>query len=339
MYKDKLGTPYAEREIHTVVGSPNDKSRWIYRVGYTGPRVREVDIQSPRSNEPPVTVVQLSDFHLNRLNEKDWEEQNPTLMSTYEHRQWLRDGTSVGVALNALAYADAVGDQTVITGDVLDYLAHGTVELINKYVWGKYPNVIVTAGNHDWCQQMEGLVPESLSGKERKEWLEKVWEPHHGLYYTSRIIKNKVMVIQLENGNGHFWDCQIEPLISDLALARKNYYTVLIFAHIPLWTNNPKAEYVEPLTPVADKPSLNLYSGPGLIGLDAEKGSATETIYNLIINNADVIKGVFTGHRHCDLSADIIAYTPDGEKTTITQYVMTTNGVDPFGAAIKITVK
>ena len=110
------------------------------------------------------------------------------------------------------------------------------------------------------------------------------------------------------------------------------------FEGIYRWTNNPETEYVEPLTPVADKPSLNLYSGPGLIGLNAEKGSATETVYNLIVNNADVIKGVFTGHRHCDLSADIKAYTPEGEETVIPQYVMTTNGVDPFGAAIKITV-
>ena len=339
MYRDKRGTPYAEREINTIVGTPDNKNGWIYRAGYTGPRVRDVEIDSLRSNEPPVTVVQLSDFHLNRINEKDFEEQNPTLMSTYEHRQSFRDGASVGIALNALAYANAVGDQTVITGDVLDYLAHGTIELMNEFVWGRYPNVIVSAGDHDWRQQVEGVVPESLSEKERKIWLEKVWESHHGLYYTSRIIKNKVMVIQIENGKGHFWDCQIEPLISDLALARENYYTILIFVHNPLWTNNPETECVEPLTPVKDKSSLNLYSCPGLIGLNSKKGSATETIYNLIVNNADIIKGVFAGHKHCDLSADIIAYTPDGVKTTIPQYVMTTNTVDPFGAAIKITVK
>ena len=61
-------------------------------------------------------------------------------------------------------------------------------------------------------------------------------------------------------------------------------------------------------------------------------------IYELIVNNGDIIKGAFCGHLHSDFYTEIAAKTPDGGRTVIPQYVLCG---EPYneGHALKIIVK
>lgn len=69
-----------------------------------------------------------------------------------------------------------------------------------------------------------------------------------------------------------------------------------------------------------------------------EGDAATEQIYDLIRNNADVIKGTFCGHQHFDYYTEIVAKTADGKDTIIPQYIMCA-AYRHNGHLMKITVK
>lgn len=317
--------------IKDLAGSKEDPVTWIYSLGEGLPQVREITIKTDCEDKTPVTIAQLTDLHFNLMNEKDLEEKNPTLMSTYEHRWWLKNGEGKEFAEPALKYAEKISDQIVITGDVMDYCSNGCAEMLQKEIWDKYPEALVTTGNHEWCQCLEGTVPETLTFDQRRERLEKVWK--HNLYYTSKVIKDKVMLILLENGRPGFWDCQIEPLKADLQLAREKGYAVLAFMHIALSTNNPEYKAVKSI--IGDRVE-SFVDGPVLGG--AFKDDATQEVYKILTNNSDVIKGIFTGHFHYDFYTEVSAKTPDGDKKNIPQIVSNVNCACRTGCVTKINV-
>ncbi len=80
---------------------------------------------------------------------------------------------------------------------------------------------------------------------------------------------------------------------------------------------------------------LNCYTGQ-VGGSNAD--SATASVYSLITNNADVIKGVFNGHQHNDYYTEIVAKTSSGDAAVIPQYTLT-GGFYNNGSAINITVQ
>lgn len=322
---------FEKRSKTDLYGSSDYKPEWVYTVGDDMPQFREVDIESIGEDKTPVTIIQLTDLHFNLMNEQDLEEKNPTLMSTYEKRWWLSGGEGENFAQKALEYADKEADKTVITGDVMDYLSNGCAQMLQSVIWDKYPDMLVTTGNHEWCQQMEGEIAETLTFQERRERLEKIWK--HNLYYTREIVKDKVMLILLENGVSGFWDCQIEPLKADIALAREKGYTVLLFMHIPISTNCPN-DIVKPIGP-GGPVNFNI---DGVVGGSGSTG-ATKEVYDIIINNADVIKGIFTGHFHADYYTEVKAKTIDGTAMIIPQYVLTLMCICKTGSLLKITVK
>ena len=299
--------------MNLIDGKIGAKEGWLYSLE-DGLQVREVNIEPVDQEKPKVKIAQITDLHFNYMNEEDLKEKNPILMSTLEHRWWLEKGEGVLFAKRPLEYADLSADQTVITGDVMDYLSKGAAELLHKEIWDKYPEMLVTTGNHEWCQNMEGTVPEVLSFEERKEKLEKIWK--HNLYYYSRVIKESVMLILLENGKPGFWKCQEEPLKKDIETAREKGYTVLIFAHIPINTNNP--EYA--LVTSSPEKRTDDFTSRAVICPDT--GEESENVYDIITHNADVIKGIFTGHFHHDYYTEVKAETFDGKETTIPQYVV-----------------
>jgi hypothetical protein len=255
-------------------------------------------------------------------------------MASYNGRQWLKDGASVPNAIQALEYASQ-GDAVVITGDVIDFMSHGAVELTRKYIWDPYPNTLITFGNHDFerrCQDTP-LTPDPTSYQSRYDFLQSNW--NHNVYYASKIIKDKVMLIQLENGTTKFWNSQIQPLTNDLALAREKGYTVLIFYHIPLCTNNPEEKN---LYPVRRNDTYTHNFCDNGVGYPGTTDSATVAVYDIITNNADIIDGTFCGHFHSDYKTEIIAKNADGTDAVIPQYVLTGNPYDG-GHVLKITVK
>ena len=305
-----------------------------YQLGAGGVSVREVVIETGDENAEPLEIFQVTDLHFNYCNDEDFEEANPSIMATYNGRKWLANGSSVPNAIRSLEYASQ-GDAIVITGDVLDYMSRGAIELTHKYIWDPYPNALIAFGNHEMTRRCQDnpVTPDPTSLESRYEFLQENWE--HDVYYTSKVVKDKVMLIQLDNGSSRFWDSQIEPLKADLALAREKGYTVLLFYHIPLCTKNPNEA---PLYPIRRNDTYEWDFSVNEIGNPSTTDAATLEVYDIITNSADVIKATFCGHFHSDYTTEIIAKTADGTDTVIPQYILTGNPYDG-GHALKITVK
>ena len=319
-------------------------NEWKYKmVGELA--TREVTIDTGRANE--TVVVHLSDLHYKDCNENDLK--NPVLASTFKERKSFGTKYTIPNARAAMDYADTLSpDQIVVTGDAIDYLSEGSLELLKKEVWdryrdsdGKVRKVLITMGNHDPLRQMQGLVEDTTSLESRIKYLEKCWE--HNIYYTSRILNDSVMVIQMDNstradaGNEGFWDCQVEPFEKDLKLAREKGYTVLLFYHIPLSTGNPEDVSVSASMIGYMKGAVdNFYNGNIIVG--AHCSEASKKIYRMIVTNADIIRGAFCGHTHNDFYTEIAATTPSGESAVIPQYVLLAMPHHK-GHLIKITVR
>ncbi len=327
---------------NVVYGSEEFLGTYIYRLEDSNLMVREHVIDSGLGGEE-VTIVQINDVHFNYLNEKDWEEANPTLLSTYQGRTWLKNAESAPIIRGVLNYAKQT-DLLVAAGDILDYLSHGAVELTHKEIWRYFPSALITVGNHELPQKMQGQVAETLTAAERRAWLESVWK--HDMDYTSRVLKNKVMAIQLDNGSNTFTTNQAVKLKADLETARAKGYTVLLFMHIPLLTNNPAESNVPPIRTDDSSAPADFYKNSAgdvcVKPTDLGSGNAKDQVYSLITNNGDIIKGVYNGHFHADFYTEIMAKTADGEDTVIPQYTVTGSIYQRDGAsghALKITVK
>ena len=292
--------------------------------------VREIIIDSEMGGDE-ITVGVIADPHFNKCNENDLK--NPTLESTHKKRLWLANGSSVPNAEKSLeAIADC--DAMVICGDALDYLSEGCAELLYSVIWDKYPDAIVTSGNHELAQRMQGEVNECLSIEKRIEMLEKIWK--HDVFYTSKVLSDKVMLIGIDNAlTNQFLDRVIEPLRRDLTIAREKGYTVLIFYHICMATENPADRQIaSSWVGDANCAVLNLCDN----GAGHHSSGASLEAYELITNNADIIGGCFCGHSHADFYTEICAKTASGEDRPIPQYVLVGTPYDK-GHALRIKVK
>ena len=171
------------------------------------------------------------------------------------------------------------------------------------------------------------------------------WE--HDPIYTSRVLRDKVMVIQMDNGlndrdevaqphSGNlFRPEQVELLKKDLELAKKNRYVVLLFFHEPIGTGNPADKVVNATyIPGADSgvhTTQNLYENVAAgTNHDSEASAA---IWNLIRENSDNIAAVFAGHVHGDFYSEIL-----GKTRNIPQILLTGMAYEK-GHALKITVE
>ena len=324
----------SKMEITTITGDKRHVNEWIYRLDANGIMIREARFKSDLGGDP-VTIAHMTDLHFNYCNEEDFKEANPSVMSTYENRVWLKDGESVPNAAKCLELGSKA-DQMVITGDVLDYISNGAIELLQTQIWDKYPEALVTLGNHESIRVCQGTVEDTTTFESRIDILKKAWK--HDIFYTSKIIEEKVMVIQMDNASdnsypGRFWECQIEPLKNDLALAREKGYVVLLFYHIPIATNNPEQGVVNPI--------YGKDGGPAYFatwGTSHNADDASAAVYDIIVNNADVIKGTFCGHLHSDYYTEIIAKNPDGTSAVIPQYILRGTPYE-HGHVLWITVK
>ena len=322
-----------------------DKEEKPWNLTYNdGISIRNLTINIGLEGEE-VTVIHLADFHLGACTEEDFK--NPTLASTYENRQksYALDKRAVTTE-KVLDYVDTLYfDQIVLSGDTLDYLSQGGLDLMDKFFWNRYREddgsvkVMAALGNHEHCQQMTGTVSETLSLEERYAILEENWE--HDIYYSSKVIKDKVMLIQMNDMNGYgtgqfFWDGQAELLSADIERARENGYTILMFLHGALVTGNPEDMVVNTLTNHSVHKTVNFYTASG--GGVFPNTDVDKTIYDIITNNADVIAGIFCGHHHGDYYTEINAKTADGTEKPIPQYNIPESGWSG-GCVLKITVK
>ncbi|MBR5527966.1 MAG: metallophosphoesterase [Clostridia bacterium] len=330
-------TQYFSKEKITVAGSPEKPETYIYQLGEDGIMFRHAEIDSGLGGEP-IEILQSTDFHLNCLNARDCIEQRPCIKSTREFRLAFRDGSTVPNTVRTMDITKFF-DQTVITGDTIDYLTWGTLDLMDELVWNACPDVIVTMGGHDITRVMQGKVADETTLESRYDILKKFWR--HDVNYFSKVLGDKVRIVCLNNGENKYLPGQAEMLEADIKDARERGIIVIIFQHEYLCTRNPAEEYVEPIR-------INDGSGSrdflhGFLGNEEYcKNPDTAAVYDVITQNADVVKGVFCGHKHSDFYTEIIAsYTDkDGNKvdTVIPQYVLTGNMYDK-GHALIITIK
>lgn len=331
--REQIRANYESENKIDVVGTSADKKTWIYKLEKTGTMLREVDIDTGFDGKP-VEIVQVTDLHFNYCNERDFEEANPSILATYNGRKWLANGASAANAKRTLDYA-SYADQIIVTGDILDYMSWGCIELAEKYLFNAHPTAIATLGNHEATRRCQDspATPDPTTFESRMDILQENWI--HDIYYYSRVIDERVMVVQLDNGAGScFWENQVEPFKKDIELAREKGYTMLLFYHIPLCTNNPAEQ---DLYPIRRNDTNNYNYMANGIGKEGTEGVNKE-IYDLIVNNADVIKGAFCGHMHSDYYTEIIAKNADGTDAVIPQYVLTGNPYE-MGHALKITVR
>ena len=330
--------------------------------GKLSPLVIGVDIDAvgENSNVDATTIMQLSDLHFTYCDEDDFAENNPLTMASWEHRQnngtWFTtdmdfSSTPLKWVQNTLEYAAAVGDQTVITGDIIDFLSYGNLKLMNRVIAEPYSNSLMVVGNHEPVRLVAdyGVGADDRFCKEYYEMLEKNWA-NHDLSYTSKMVGKEVMVIQMDNANYYFTQDQIDKLTADLAIARENGYTVLIFTHIPFVPTDGATSQELLMGTLGFEDGLveSINSNIELIdGRDAdwsadgkssftpkEYVSTTEAMYNLIVSNGDIIKGVFNGHQHKTIYSKL--YKDGG--VVIPQYTLGTSFVEG-GVTLKINVK
>ena len=309
----------------------------------SGVKTREFTVKAGNTGHS-ISVIQLTDLHIGYCNDEDLN--NPTLASTDEYRRWPGLSRVLSNLDQTLNYADSQNpDQIVITGDALDYLSMGGLKLLWELVWNRYPGkVLITPGNHEQVQKMQGTVPESLTPEERYQLLRDNWG--HDLLYTSRVLRDKVMVIQMDNGlndrdevaqphSGNlFHPEQVELLKRDLELAKKNRYVVLLFFHEAIGTGDPadravQATYVPANSGVGSE--WNLYEN---VAAGTNHDSAASTaVWQLICENSDNIAAVFAGHVHADYYSEI-----KGKTRNIPQLLLTGLAYES-GHALEITVE
>ena len=320
-------TKFFSQPTVDVIGSAADPRTHIYQLTETGMMVRYANFKSKKGGEP-IEILQFTDTHLNKMNARDEAENNPVVASTRLYRMAFRDEKTVPTTQAAMALTPFF-DQTVVSGDVIDYITWGSLELMKEVIVDPLPNVLMPIAMHDLVRKMQGLVEDDTTLESRWEIVKPYWP--HDIFYESRVLGDKVMVIALNNCVGKYYDHQTEKFKADLERARREDLIVLIFQHEPMCTHNPEEKavivlrqddrHVDPLKP------HNFCDG--FCGNDRETDGESRRLYDLIYSNGDIIKGVFCGHQHCDIYTEIIAhyYDEQGNRvdTVIPQYVLTGN--------------
>lgn len=322
-------TKYFSQPTVDIVGSAADPNTHIYQLLDSGIMVRRISIKSKKGGEP-IEILQFTDTHLNKLNQRDIDENDPVIASTrlYRVTRRFRDEATVPSTKKAMALAPWF-DQTVVSGDVIDYLTYGSLELMKEIIVDPCPSVLIPIASHDLVRKMQGVVEEITTLEERQEIVKPYWP--HDIFYESRVLGDKVMIIALNNCVGKYYDHQTEKFKADLERARREDLIVLIYQHEPMCTHNPKETEVvflrqddQRIDPLKKYDFCNTFCGN-----DTETDEESKRLYDLIYSNGDIIKGVFCGHQHSDSYTEIVAYYYDenGNKidTVIPQHILTGN--------------
>lgn len=316
-------------------GSQGTNEKLYYLSNKT--RMREVTFDFGLGEGNELEVMHMSDFHYNYMNQYDFAEAYHTLLATYDVRAntWAANVQGKGnlaTGTKLLEYA-RTADQLVITGDIMDYLSAGAGELLHREFWDKYPNTMITLGNHEISQKVSETVKETLDTTTRYNRLTKLWEHDHT--YSKKMLGDKVMLIQIDNSANVFFESQYALLQNDIKEAREKGYQILMFMHEPLVTGDQDDTAVSSLWVSDGKETYDFYNNKANSNVYPDRDEATKNVYELITASADVIKGIFNGHIHNNFYTEIKATGNNGE-TYIPQY---TAGAAFTGDFTKIIIK
>lgn len=327
----------------------DSKTTRTMKIMSDGMRLTEVTI-SPINGKrvgSPVNVIHFSDIHFNAVNEMDKD--NPTIMALFEGRDFNRGNKYNSAATVRSLEFGKLFDRTVITGDILDHYSFGSMELLKSVITDKY-DVLMTLGNHETAEIMpsiNGGMTDKYSLKEKFDYLNKnIWT--NDVYLYSEILSDKdgnekAMLLLLDNSTNKYLytDEQYKELKGYIDTARQKQIPALVFQHCPIstgWGDENGNELVEPYDIIENPNGVNENYGKssGYAGGNANKDAMTKKVYDLIVNNGDVVKGVFCGHNHNNIYTEIMAHTADGGNTKIPQY--TVSGNYAYSNVIQITI-
>ena len=288
------------------------------------------------SNNETVTLSHVTDVHLNLLNKRDFANARPEVISFYRNRYHLMNGRTANATEKMMSVADALSDQVVLTGDTLDALNYGTLDLMKRLMITKYPNALHASGNHElWQDTGVGQISDTMTMDEKRAVYQE-YMPHDSAYSTL-LLKNKVLLIQMDNavswdeGSYSYSEEQYQALAKDLAIARENNYTVIIAQHLPLQfgvktgankNNNQILAADAPNNFSGNKVDMSSNDAYIMTDPDGSRGGrevATKT-HRLITSYSDVVKGILCGHHHEAAVLDVIDIDTN-QMTGIKQYM------------------
>ena len=264
----------------------------------------------------PFTILQISDMQVIDAAQRRY----PERLSAVEIEKWETNRVEENCYRHIRSLVEEVRpDLIIVTGDIVNFYSRANYDIMEKYVFRAAENinaaltgkVIPTPGNHDCTYpDRRSLVQFEKNYAELKALYGKYG---FDMDYTSQVIDGRVMVVVLDNASRYdgpaerYSEKQLENLTQDIARARENGYTMLLFGHVPMPTKNTDGHgfYID-------------YDADAY----ADDRPNAKAFYELVTNNADVIRGYFTGHNHGDTYLEIVAKTGDGKPAFIPQYVI-----------------
>ena len=328
---DFLHGLYAQVLLETVVGLDNLDltADGGYTDGGEGIDLREIHVTGGTNiNATDAVIGVVSDSHINVITEEDLYDAE-TVFST-KTRTHIDTLDNLVNSLELMNKFDAIA----MTGDIMDYLNIGSLKALKEAVFDKNYNALYALGDHEIVKNMVTYLHEMDSYEEKTALLQEYWP--HNIYYTSKLVNNNVLMVQLDNSTDYYLKCQAEQLAQDIEFARENGYVIIIFQHQPVTTGNPEHTAVPSLSDATGSyKTYNFYTGEVDVA-----GGWSKKVYELMTGNADVVRAVISGHAHSAYYAEINAKLPDGTPTTIPQYVNTSmwlNGGN--GSGMKIVVE
>lgn len=273
---DKIVSEWHGNYMENVKTETNEIYETAYALSEKGTHVRELVIDSGKSDGKVTEIALITDMHLHL------------------------DSKFTNAADNAMKVAK-LSDAVVLCGDNIDSVTH--IPLLQKHIFSVDKSLMYVMGNHE-------LLSETSADTVANRKLIDAAIPHDTKYF-SRVLHNRVLLVTADDCEYTFTEEQCDKFEKDIALARENGYTLLFFYHAKITDT---------------------------------KNGANGRMYDLIKDNADVIKAVFNGHYHVDDKYTIPGTykNENGEtvKRDIPCYLLRGNAEDGEGGnVLKIIVK
>ncbi len=229
----------------------------------------------------PVTIARITDSHLAYVNGADNAIAREQAAKRYKY--FTNNDKKLQRCVN---YANALGvDLVAFTGDIWDFFSVGNLEKF-KSATSVLDDFLFAIGNHEDADVVGGNLPTGEKWTNIRKHISSYVK--NDLTFATRYI-GELTVVSMDNSRYTFTDEQVQKMKTEIAKGRP----MLLMMHTPLYTEE-----------LYKKASENNEAGSIMPSVDKATGSTKEML-ELINSNANLIKGVFTGHMHYDHISDL----------------------------------
>lgn len=286
----------------------------------------------------------LSDTHLEIVDFDGRDMYDPEYLLTAQTRSSWNTARVDDSFINGVKMA-STADKFIITGDIIDYTAYSSLDFVKEHATDKYDNGIYLLGNHDATMTVgTSGRNDAFTARDYDQVVQEYWmndpDDIDGDGNTSEIIYHSevidgIMLINMDNGSIYeYVQEQLDRFKVDVATARENGYTILIFQHIPFSSGDPLDEKVYPVESFGDNAVVSTdgvhshaygnyynqntsYSTEGSMynfsyNPSRPNDAVNDEMYTIITNNSDIIKGIFAGHLHQSEYCELLPRDKDG---------------------------